>query len=161
MADIYYHHKKTDKHVLFTVQLQWPAGRLAKIMGGRQPLYTALPGTPATTANCWTPGQLLLAAVCSSYANTLQTGLCGTPLPITNFECQAIGQAALVNGAYRFTCIHVYPVIFIANKTAKSAIATLIKKTQQQCLIAHSLSAAVIYHTRIQVTHTGTKKPVS
>jgi hypothetical protein len=73
------------------------------------------------------------------------------PHTVADFYCTAIGQVEKIEGAYRFTHINLYPIVYIANESKRTAAQQAIEKTHQHCLVTHSVSALVYYHSEIKV----------
>ena len=72
-------------------------------------------------------------------------------LPVSGFECEAIGQVELTNGKLQFTEINIYPKLGIEKQEWHDKALEAIELTRQNCLITKALSVAVYYHPQIEI----------
>ncbi len=146
---------KTGKHFLFKATLNWISADtgILSVKGTEDKISVSTPMVFDGEGKTWSPEQLLLGAVCSSFMTTYLSYAARLGFGITHFECNAIGQVEVVEGSYRFTQIDVYPQIFIQQESLREMANAVLQKTHVQCLVANSLSAEILYHSHIKIAH--------
>ena len=144
---------KTDKQFFFEAGLNWLADDRGVLYAHdvKEIIQVAAPAAFGGTGKAWSPEHLFLSSITSCYMSTLLGISKKMDLPLSRFECNAIGQVELVEGKYRFTHINLYPKIFIADEGLREKAGKAAEKTQQYCLISNSLAATIIYHTEILI----------
>jgi peroxiredoxin-like protein len=142
---------KTDKQILFEVQLNWLADKKG-ILSARDAAGTVHVATPPVfggEGKPWTPEHLFLSSINSCFMTTLLAFAQKSGVTISGFECNAIGQIEIVEGKYKFTNINLYPKIFIANESLREKLNLVVEKTHKYCLISNSVNAVIYYHTEV------------
>lgn len=144
---------KTDKQFFFEAGLNWLSEDRGVLYAHdvKEIIHVAVPAAFGGTGKEWSPEHLFLSAIISCYMSTCIAISKKMDLPLSHFECNAIGQVEPVEGKYRFTHINLYPKIFIADETFREKAGRAAEKTQQYCLISNSLDVAVVYHTEVLI----------
>lgn len=142
---------KTDKHLLFEVQLDWLAGSRGILSAEKThgTIYVATPSEFGGEENMWSPEHLFLSAVSSCFMTTYLAFAKKLQFEISELRCSAIGQIEIVNGKYKFTHIDLYPKVFIADEALKEKANLAMEKTHKYCLVSNSVNADVFYHSEV------------
>ncbi len=145
---------KTDKQFFFEAGLNCLSDDRGVLYahGVKEIIHVSAPAAFGGTGKEWSPEHLLLSAVLSCYMSTFLGISKKMNLPVSQFECNAIGQVELVKDKYQFTNINIYPKISITHAEMREKAGKAAEKTQQNCLISNSLQAVIIYHTEILTT---------
>jgi len=151
MTDIRQIHNKKDKQFLFEMKLEWlsaDAGILSSddVKGN---ISVATPAAFGGEKGLWSPEDLFLGAISSCFMTTYLSFVKKIGFSIAHFECNTIGQVALVEGKYEFTTINVYPKVYIADDGVREKAITALQKTQKYCLISNSIKSHIIYHGEV------------
>lgn len=144
---------KTGKHILFEVELNRLAAQTGVLSAGgiHNKVKVTSPAVFGGDGNEWSPEQLLLGAVSSSFMNTYLAFAKTLQLEISHFECNTIGQVEVIEGKYKFTQIDVYPKVYISKEFLRDKARVVLEKTHHHCLITRSLNALVYYHSEILI----------
>lgn len=142
---------KTDKQFLFDVQLNWLADKkgILTTNDAAGAIHVATPVEFGGTERCWSPEHLFLGSISSCFMTTYLAFAQKLNFGISHFTCNGIGQIEIVEGKYKFTHIHLYPKIYIADDAIRAKAAMAMEKTHKYCLISNSVNAAVYYHSEI------------
>jgi organic hydroperoxide reductase OsmC/OhrA len=153
MADLTHVPRKSDKQFLFEVQLKWLEKNRAVLWADdvSNLLHVATPVKFGGEGKEWSPEHLFLNSITSSYMTTFLLFAKKISAEIIHFECSCIGQIEIVNGKYKFTNINLYPKIYIQDETLREKAILAVQKTQNYCLVANSVDAAIIYHTQVLI----------
>jgi organic hydroperoxide reductase OsmC/OhrA len=89
----------------------------------------------------WSPETLMMAAVADCFTLTFRAAAKITNLPWTRLECVAEGTVDRVDGATRFTTIHLRVSLSIPLPGDTERARRLLEKTEKGCLVANSLKA--------------------
>jgi peroxiredoxin-like protein len=108
-------------------------------------------------AGMWTPEHLLIAAAASCFVGTFRAMADASKLEVRALEVRAEGVLERPDGGYRFTAIHLYPDLTIANARDYDRAARLLAKAERVCLITHSLAAEVRMQPRIRINSSGVR----
>jgi organic hydroperoxide reductase OsmC/OhrA len=151
MTDIMHHPHKTGKQILLEVNLNWLED--CKGILHAQDIDSTLVVTNQISfhdkSKKWSPEHLFIGAISSCYMSNLLLLVSRMGFQLSHFECNAIGQIEMVNGQYEFTRINLYPKIYITDDNLRKKAMEAARKTQEDCLIGHSISTPIIYHTEI------------
>lgn len=151
---------KKDKSFLFTTELHWKEkqiGRLS-VKDTTDEIVVATPVCFGGVGQHWSPEQLFLASISSCFMATYLSF--AAPHTLADFYCTAIGQVEQIEGKYRFTQINLYPIVYIATESKRVSAQQALVKTHQHCLVTHSVSALVYYHSEIKILETSVQHPV-
>lgn len=151
MTDIIHQLKKTGKHFLFDVQLNWLSQHRGLVSAPYAPgvIAVATPVEFGGEGKDWNAEQLFLASISSCYMSTYLSFANKFGFTISRFECNCIGRVELVDGRYRFTGIDLYPQVYISGEPVREKAELAIHKTQKYCLIANSIDTPITYHTEV------------
>ncbi len=145
--------KKTDKHFLFEVSIDWLNANNGAITAKdvKEKIHVALPAEFGgdATLELWSPEHLFLSSIASCFMTTYLVFAKKFGFNISSFSCNAIGQIEVVNEKYKFTIIDLYPNVFINSEALKLKATMALEKTHKYCLITNSLDAKVFYHSQI------------
>jgi organic hydroperoxide reductase OsmC/OhrA len=139
---------------LFESQLKWTEDTKGIITSrmAAGPIKVATPRVfNGVQGGLWSPEHLLINAVSSCFMTTYLYFAKHKGLPVSGFECEAIGQVELINGKLKFTTIHVYPKIGIEKPEWTGKVNEVIELTKQNCLITNALNIIVYYHPSVEV----------
>ncbi len=146
---------KTDKHqYYFDVQLNWQEGRKG-ILTANDVKDTIKVATPPEFAggvpDMWSPEHIFLGSLSSCFMTTYLAIAEKRKLVISQFECNAIGQIALVDGHLEFITINLFPKIFVENADNVAIANEVLLKTYKHCIIANSIKPHLIHHGEVLV----------
>jgi peroxiredoxin-like protein len=100
----------------------------------------------------WTPEHLLLAAVSTCYVATLRGVADASKADFQALELVVEGTIEKQpEGGFRFTRIHLRPVVTIEKEEAREHMGRLLEKAERVCLITRSLSCATTLEPKIVV----------
>lgn len=153
MTDVQHISRKRDKQFLFQVELNWlldQKGVLSSPDAAGQ-IHVATPALFGGKGKEWSPEHLFLSAISSCFMTTYLAFAKKFEFEISNFECSTIGQVDLVEGAYQFTRINIFPKIFISDEALHSKAKLALEKTQKYCLVSNSIKAEMIYHSEVLI----------
>ncbi|MGC4038596.1 MAG: OsmC family protein [Chitinophagaceae bacterium] len=142
---------KTEKHFLFTVQLNW-LGEKKGILSAHDAVDTIQVATPPEfggTGKPWSPEHLFLGAISSCFMTTLLAFAEKFQLSIAKIDCDITGLVGIIEGKYKFTKIDVFPRVFIAEEGLRELANKVVTNTHRYCLVTNSVNAAVTYHTEV------------
>lgn len=138
-----------NKPILFETQLNLlPDGRgILTALDVKGTIHISMPPAFGGTENNWSPEHLLLCAVSSCFMTTYQ--FFAKDFEIQDLQCDCIGQVQLVKGKYNFIQIDLYPKIYVTEEDILTKAEQAILKTQEHCLVAHTLNCDLIYHSQV------------
>lgn len=154
--------KKSDVF-LFESQLKWTDGTKGIITSptASVPIKVSTPKVfKAVQGGFWSPEDLLINAVSSCFMTTFFFYAKHKGLPVSSFDCEAIGQVEMNHGKLKFNAINIYPKIAIEKQEWSDMAKEVLELAKQNCLVSNSLNVIIYYHPIIQVKPTiGEKKP--
>ena len=142
--------QKIEKELNFAVQLNW----LEKSKGVLSAddvdnsLIVATPSAFGGEGHDWSPEHMFLGSISSCYMSTFMVFAKKLQMVVEKLECETTGVVAFVNGSYQFTNIEVYPRICVNQKWEEKANIAM-NKTQNHCLISHSIKCPVEYYGKV------------
>jgi peroxiredoxin-like protein len=102
-------------------------------------------------AGLWTPEHLLLAAVASCFVATFRGVARASKLEFHDIDVQIEGIIERQDGSLRFTKIILQPQVTILHEADGARTRLLLEKAERICLIARSLSSAVVLQPRVEI----------
>ena len=146
---------KTDKHqYYFEVQLHWQKGHRG-IMTAPDVKDTIKVATPPEFAggvpDMWSPEHLFLSALSSSFMTTYLALADKNQLTISHYECNVIGQIALVEGHLEFISINLFPKIYVAAADEMVKANEVLMKAYKHCIVANSIKPHLVHHGAVLV----------
>jgi organic hydroperoxide reductase OsmC/OhrA len=144
---------KPDKQFLFETQLNWVSDAMGVLSANHADgvIQTATSSAFGGKGRHWSPQHLFLGAVISDFMTTFLAYSAKQQLPLTHFECNAIGAIKVVEHKYQFTQIDLWPKVFIAGEQFRDTANEVVLKTHGNCLVANSLKADIYFHTMVLV----------
>ena len=139
---------------LFETELKWLQDSKGTLTSRSimDPIKVATPKSfKGIEGGMWSPEHLLIGAVSSCFMTTFLFYAKQKGLPVTNFECEAIGLVELKSGRLKFTEINVYPKVIVEKELLTDLAKEAIELTKQNCLITSALSVIVYYHPTIEL----------
>ena len=142
---------KKDKQFFFEMKLNWLTSDRGILTSAtvKDSIRVATPPEFGGEKGQWSPEDLFLGAISSCFMTTYLSFVKKMGFSIAHFECNAIGQVALVEGRYEFTTINVYPKVYIADDEVREKAITALQKTQKYCLISNSVKSQIVYHGEV------------
>jgi organic hydroperoxide reductase OsmC/OhrA len=149
---------KTDKHqYFFEVELAHTTGRKgilsAKDVTGTIEIATA-PEFKGGVHGTWTAEHLFLGAVSSSFMAAYLAIAEKKGLIINDITCSSIGQINLYESHLEFTCINLYPKIFIERDEDTALANEILLSAYTHSIAANSVKALLINHGEVVVEKT-------
>jgi organic hydroperoxide reductase OsmC/OhrA len=146
---------KTDKHqYYFEVQLHWQEGRKGILTASdvKDTIKVATPpefsgGVP----DMWSPEHLFLSSLSSSFMTTYLALAEKSNLTVTHYECNVIGQIALVEGHLEFTSINLFPKIYVATTEEIVKGNEVLMKAYKHCIVANSIKPHLVHHGAVLI----------
>ena len=99
----------------------------------------------------WTPEHFLLAAVSSCFIATFQAIARNSKLEFQGIEVSVDGLVEKEPGGFRFTKITLNPVLILYRDDDRELSLRLLEKTLGLCLVARSLSSAIVLERKVLV----------
>ncbi len=138
----------------YQASASWTLHQHALVKAGEGILETlnfSVPPEFGGDGGMWTPEHLLLAAVASCFVATFR-GVAGkSKLDFQNIEISVNGLIEKLEGGLRFTKIILHPEVLLWREEDRIRAGRLLEKSEQGCLIARSLSAALEMKPKIWV----------
>lgn len=155
---------KTDKHqYYFEVQLHWQGGHKG-IMTAPDVKDTIRVATPPEfkggVADMWSPEHLFLSALSSSFMTTYLALADKAELTISHYECNVIGQIALVDGHLEFLAINLFPKIYVPAADDMVKANEVLKKAYAHCIVANSIKPHLVHHGAVLVDKQHEENPI-
>ncbi|MBK7558849.1 MAG: hypothetical protein IPI54_11510 [Chitinophagaceae bacterium] len=146
---------KTDKHqYFFEVELTHTEGRKgilsAKDVTGTLEIATA-PVFKGGVPGAWTAEHLFLGAVISGFMAAYLAIAEKKAFPVINITCSAIGQINLYESHLEFTCINLYPKIYIEKDDDIAIANEILLSTYKHSIAANSVKALLVNHGEVLV----------
>lgn len=146
---------KTDKHqYYFEVQLHWQEGHKG-IMTAPDVKDTIKVATPPEfkggVPDMWSPEHLFLSALSSSFMTTYLALADKSELSISHYECNVIGQVAVVEGHLEFQTINLFPKIYVASGDDMVKANEVLKKAYKHCIVANSIKPQLVHHGAVLI----------
>jgi len=146
---------------LFETQLKWQQDAKG-ILSSRaisDPIRVATPKIfKGIEGGMWSPEHLLIGAVSSCFMTTCLFYARQKGLPLSVFECEAIGQVELKHNKLKFTEINIYPKVAVEKNEMLDIAKEVIELTKQNCLITKALNVIVYYHPVIELKEHSAEK---
>jgi peroxiredoxin-like protein len=139
--------------ILFETKLDWVTQQQG-VLSAQNISDTIRVATPLEfggEGSLWSPEHLFLASISSCFMTTYLAFANKFRFTISDFTCNVIGEIGLVSGKYQFTRINIFPIVYISEQALKETARKALHKTQEYCLISHSVAAALIYHPEVRV----------
>ncbi len=107
----------------------------------------------------WSPEHLFLSALSSSFMTTYLALADKAQLPISHYECNVIGQIALVEGHLEFMTINLFPKIYVASSDDIVKANEVLMKSYKHCIVANSIKPHLVQHGAVLIDkqHEGNK----
>ena len=139
--------------ISFEVKLDWFTKQQGVLSADNIPetIEVATPPAFGGTGNWWSPEHLFLAAISSCFMTTYLAFANKFRFSIIDFTCNVAGEIGFVSGKYQFTRINVYPVVYVPDEALTETAKKALQKTQEHCLISHSVSATLVYHPEVRI----------
>jgi organic hydroperoxide reductase OsmC/OhrA len=99
----------------------------------------------------WSPEDLLINAVSACFMTTFLFYAKQKGLPVSSFDCDAIGQVEMKNGKLKFTTINVYPKVGIEKIEWTDHAREVIDLAKQNCLVSNALNVLIYHHPSIEI----------
>jgi len=146
---------KTDKQILFEVNLNWLADTRG-VLSAKDANGTICVATPPEfggEGKPWTPEHFFLSSISSCFMTTYLAFTKKLHFDISNLECEIVGQLEIVDGKYKFTNIDLYPKVYIVDETIRGKAELALEKAHKYCLIANSVNANITYHDQVLISN--------
>ena len=142
-----------SKSFTYRTTTEWAGGK-AGILGasGKPSFRVASPPEFRGEPDVWTPEDLLVAAVETCLLMTFMSIAQRRQLPVEAYYSESSGLLDNVDGHYRFTRVVVKPTIIVTDSGATESVLAAIGEAHRDCLIANSLSAAVLVEPDVHVS---------
>lgn len=101
------------------------------------------PQFPKGIPGIWSPEHLFTASVSTCFMTTFLAVAENSKLEFKSFTCKAKGKLDTVDGKLRMTEVDLEPVLCLFSADDKDRALRVLAKTEQACLITHSINAAV------------------
>jgi organic hydroperoxide reductase OsmC/OhrA len=138
----------------FETKLKYIAARKGVLCAGKVKehiLVATPPEFQGGIEGIWSPEQLFLGSLSSCLMTTFLAFAARKELPVTDFECNAIGRVGLVEGHLEFISIDLYPKITVGNETDHAVASEVLLKAGKHCIIANSVKTALVHHAEVVV----------
>lgn len=136
----------------FSTAVRWTGDDLVRVAAAGRPELTvgASPEFRGGLEGVWSPEDLLVASVASSYAITLSALAANHGVPLHNVDVVAAGDATRrVDGTFGFTVIEL-EVSIETDPAHEDSARTIAELAEEGCLVSASLSTPVRVSVEIQ-----------
>ncbi|MBK6635676.1 MAG: OsmC family protein [Chitinophagaceae bacterium] len=99
----------------------------------------------------WTAEHLFLGAVISGFMAAYLAIAEKKAFPVINITCSAIGQINLYESHLEFTCINLYPKIYIEKDDDIAIANEILLSTYKHSIAANSVKALLVNHGEVLV----------
>jgi organic hydroperoxide reductase OsmC/OhrA len=101
------------------------------------------PQFPKGIPGIWSPEHLFTASVSTCFMTTFLAVADNSKLEFKSFTCKAKGKLDTVEGKLQMTEVDLEPVLCLLSADDKDKALRVLTKTEQACLITHSVNAIV------------------
>ena len=144
----------TNTEYFYEVSLNWQSDKKG-VLGSPALNYTvdvAAPNPFSKDAKVeWSPEHLFVAAVNSCLMTTFLSVAENSELEFSSFDSKAVGKIETVNGTNMISEITLSPVITISNINNRERAEILLRKSEDNCLIANSTKSKIIFNPEIRI----------
>jgi organic hydroperoxide reductase OsmC/OhrA len=109
------------------------------------------PEFPKGIEGIWSPEHLFVAAISGCLMTTFLAIAENSTLEFTSFSCEGKGKLEMVEGKLMMSEIFLKPTVIIHNEIFRDKAMRILKKSEDACLIAHSIKSKIIMEVIIQV----------
>jgi peroxiredoxin-like protein len=143
--------QRKEKPLLFRVDLKWIGKQQGMLSAAdvNNEITVATPPDFGGEGEQWSPEHLFLGSISSCFMTTYLAFTKKFQFSIAGLSCNIIGEVGLISGKYQFTHINIFPKIYVEEESVKVKAKKALEKTEQYCLIAHSVAAQLSYHPEI------------
>ena len=149
-----------DKHI-YNTSIKWTQDRKGMVCypellntdtNSKKCIEIATPPEfPGGVPNFWSPEHLLSAAVSSCFMTTFLAIAEYSKLEFISFDCDSKAVLDKVDGKFRVTEIHLFPVVAIADETHQEKTIRILEKSSKACIISNSIKSEVIMKPTVVV----------
>jgi len=109
------------------------------------------PEFPKGMEGIWSPEHLFVAAISGCLMTTFLAIAENSTLQFTGFSCQATGTLAMVKEELMISEILLKPTVVLQNEIYRNKAIRIIKKAENACLIARSITSKITMDITIEV----------
>ena len=124
-------------------------GEVAVSARGLGELRTAPPAAFGGPGDRWSPETLLVAAVADCFVLSFRAVARASSFAWRNLDCSAEGVLDRVDGALRFTELHLRARLVVEEGVDEGRARRLLEKAEKGCLVSNSLLATKQLETQI------------
>lgn len=99
----------------------------------------------------WSPEHLFVAAISGCLMTTFLAIAENSTLEFTSFACQSSGKLDMVEGKLMISEILLKPTVVISDEQYRDKAIRIIKKSEDACLISHSVKSKITMEITIEV----------
>jgi organic hydroperoxide reductase OsmC/OhrA len=138
----------------YRVDAWWASGRsgIAKSDSAPNAIHFTAPTEFGGLEGCWTPEELLLAALAGCLTTTLRA-IAGVQFSLTDLQVEANGIVRKAASGYSFSEIVVRPTLKIADLSEREQALQILKRAESLCLVARALATPLRFEPEIEVRH--------
>jgi organic hydroperoxide reductase OsmC/OhrA len=116
-----------------------PAGAVAVVSPGLEPLSTAPPAEFGGPGSLWSPETLLVASIANCFVLTLRALSRAAGFRWVGIECRVEGVLERVAGVTQFSRFVTYATLTVPHGGDEAAARRMLERAEHGCLIANSL----------------------
>lgn len=137
----------------FRVVAWWASGRtgIAKCSSAPSAIHFTSPPALGGVDGRWTPEDLLLCAIASSYTITFRTLAENLKFEYTDLQVELEGTISKGDTGYSFGQVIIRPHLMISNEAERERALKLLHKADAVCLVARALSIDRKFEPTVQV----------
>lgn len=109
------------------------------------------PEFPKGIKGIWSPEHLFVASISGCLMTTFLAIAENSTLEFTSFSCQATGKLEMVKGKLMMSEILLKPTVVIHNERYRDKAMRILKKSEDACLISHSVKSKITMEISIEV----------
>ncbi len=143
-----------EKIFYYNTEVEWKNGRIGLLKETDFPEIEVAtpPDFPGGVENIWSPEHLFVAAVNVCLMTTFLAIAEHSKLEFKNFSSKATGKLEKVDGKFMISEIILKPTVVINNERDTHKAERIILKSEDACLISHSIKTKVILEPEIKVS---------
>lgn len=136
----------------FQNQLAWSDGRHGSaLVEGKPVLQVSSPAEFKGDPACWSPEDMLVAAVSACLLMTFLAYAQREELEMVKYESSADGTLAYENGRYRFTEVILRPRLTFKTEMDAEIAEMVLEQAHRDCIITNSITAEIKLEPEISV----------
>ncbi len=135
----------------FQASAEWTSGRRGQVSGATAPrLEFSAPPEFQGQAGIWSPEDFFLAAIVTCFITTFRAIAEFSKFPFQGLRATAEGVLQKGDGGYKFTEVHLRPVLTVEQEDDRERAQRLLEKAERACLISRSIQSKIVFEPKVE-----------